>query len=246
MSIELKISKPGVDVNKAQPKELQYAFPYNAFMIYDGNNGVADSSGHATIAHDLGVPTAFMTYDNNNWKGGDCYSMNFASFINASNLNIRTGNSKKYAYKIFANALDGKITKRLESDVYMNFSKEGKDVTSQILGDMSLTSELGSAQIWKKVSLTVGGLAFGASGEAEILHGFDFIPAFIANCLAFGGTGQVDGTSLPGTIIVPGSGLVTVEVAADINKIYLKVTSSILFHTNAGATIDIWIYDKLI
>lgn len=240
------ITKDGKSVSSAADADIVYHSQWKSLKIWKEGNGVADGAGEATIAHELDFIPAFLVYDNNNWKGGNCYGLNHTSFVSSTDINIRTAASANYAYRIFANPLKGVSQLSAPQQIGVQITEPGKDIDDAKLHELSLLTGTGTMQIWQRLNIEFNAPLDDVWQETEQLHGFDFVPVWAG--LAAGQAIQGSPYRIPPCITVDAGKFVQIEVVADNSKFYVRAKPFSGAEMPVGAFISlyVWIYEKLI
>lgn len=189
----LRVSKVGSDVRTATGRDLVYDSVWGSLKVVDRGGGTADGSGEASIAHGLDYTPMFFVYDDNNWKGAGYWSINAQSYINDTNLEIRTGASKNYKYILLANELEGTNTENKEADSGILVSSAGIDVNGAKLGEINLNTGIDTCQVYWRYGFynTVVLDDIWTEGTPQ-LHGMGFVPFYLGlgALLSIGGGGD--------------------------------------------------------
>jgi hypothetical protein len=191
--VGLRVSTEGSDVKTATGRDLVYDSTWGSLKIVARGSGIASGSGEATIAHGLNYTPMFFVYDDNNWKGTGYWSLNGQSYINTTNLEIRTGASKNYRYILMANELAGINTEDVEADTGVLVSSDGVDVNSAKLGGINLNTGLETCQVyWRYGFYNLVALDDVWTEGTPQSHGMGFVPFYLGlgALLSSGGGGD--------------------------------------------------------
>jgi len=179
----MRVSKPGIDVNTADPKDLSYSSGFNSLKIAQSGNKTSEGVT-VTIDHSLGYTPVYLAYVEYVSLGLEGYRM--LSDINsyATDTQLILGNGlldvgDKVSYFIFYDPADTGVTDytRTKTNQWgMKISQTGEDVHTVTDTDTSFLSEYNTLQI--REILTSAGATAGNS--VAVTHNYGYPPAFMA------------------------------------------------------------------
>lgn len=194
----IKISKPGTDVNKAEPKDLVYSSAYNTLKVAQSGK-VTASGSTVTISHSLGYKPTYLAYVKyvSNSNVGYRLMTDLNSYVTDSDLVCEVlAATDIVSYFIFYDPLDTSVTEftRTKDKQYgMKISQEGEDVNRVSDTKTSFNSEYNTLQI--QGIYTLNGAT--ANSSVTVAHSFGYKPAFLADVKRSDGAGGFYYETLP-------------------------------------------------